>query len=483
MEDVYEMQESCVEDKTLVWVDSSRRDEGGSGSNYTVSMVEPLRNVVGIRVIEATIPATIMSIGEHNSQLCLQTVGYANDLPVSPEHVLVAFSAGADGLAWREHDTTEKRTYYDAGHDAEHHIAYRDVQVFRMSDANQLRSPTDVNFGGSVLCVVPGVVDEALGLAASYDAVALSSIVACTKLPEMEYVCTVELVAGVYRLPHGKYDSLRDFVFELAHGYSPSKVGVMLDFLTSISDKPERSFQMKIVPSRVWKSVDTGSPGYEHVYIAKPKHWCAVYAGSSSLNALGMHTNPVTLTTAGGDFMTSEPEIRYQGSLRGRTLVNLTSERYVWLRCPEVERHMCAGVGKVLQRGIGVFRLDVPGVLNQDRTEYISVIPNQFHPISKLAKLSFRFDLGSREDVPYDFREINHFMLISVSTLKPRKDSLFSTLPQILNPEYLPNALAYHMREHDRKSASKRDMRLSADEARRVIVIHNSALVSNSDNI
>jgi hypothetical protein len=449
-------------------------------------MIEPLRNVVGIRVIEATIPATVMSIGDHNSQLSVHTVAYGDDLPVGPAQILAAHSAGADGEAWRSHDSKGKRTYYDMGHDAEHHIAHRTLEIYQTTDASEISfiEATAVASGASpigVICVVPGNQTAVLGATSTYDQMARMTVVACAPSPTLQYVDSVELVAGVYRLPHGKYDSLRDLVSELGHLYSPTKLGVLLTFLTSVSDKPERTFQMQIDPSLVWSHVDTASPGYEHTYLAKPRHWCAVWAGSSCMQAMGLHTNPITLSTAGGEFIVSEAQPRYNGRLRGRTLVNLTSERYVWLRCPEVERHMCTGVGKVMQRGIGVFRLDVPGVLNQDRTEYISVIPNQFHPISKVSKLSFRFDMGSRENTPYDFREINHFMLISISTLRPDKARLYDTLPRALNPEYETNVLSYHMREHDRKSAASRSLKLTASEMRRVIEIHNSALVTNSD--
>jgi hypothetical protein len=482
MEDVHEMRASGVEDKTLVWIDSSRRDPGGTGSDYTVSMVEPLRNVVGIRVIEATIPATIMSVGDHNSKLCLQSIGFTDDLPVAPEHALVAHTAGVEGLAWRVHDSTEKKTYYDPGHDAEHHIASRNLDVYRTADPSLVRMlGLDAALDTSVLCVVPGNTTSDMGPAASYDPVALNTVVSCQYSPEMQYVCSIEMVAGVYRLPHGKYDSLRDFVSELSHRYSDTKVGIMLDFLAPITDKPERSFQMKINPSLVWTHVDTASPAFEHTYMTMPNYWCAVWSGSPSIQTLGFQLNPVELTTAAGDFMVSEPQARYKGCLRGRTMVDLTSERYVWLRCPEVERHMCSGVGKVLQRGIGVFRLDVPGILNQDRTEYISVIPTQFHPICKVSKLSFRFDMGSKENVPYDFREINHFMLLSISTLHPDKSLLYTTLPKALNPDYDPNILAYHMREYDRKTLGCRDTQLTPAEVRRVVDIHNSALVTNSD--
>lgn len=480
------MREYCIEDKTLIWVDSTQRDKGGTGSDYSVTMIEPLRNVVGIRVIEATIPATIMSIGAHNSQLSVHTVAYGDELPVGPEQILAAHTAGLDGEAWRAHDSTGKRTYYDVGQDSEHHIAHRTLDVYRTLDASDIAfiDPNTIADGANpigVLCVVPGNQTAILGSTSIYDQLARMTVVFCAPSPTLQFVTSVDIVAGVYRLPHGKYDSLRDFVSELGHLYAPSKVGVMLTFVTSVSDKPERSFQLQVDPSLVWSHVDTGSPSYEHTYLPRPRHWCAVWAGSSSIRALGFHTNPVPLTTAGGDFIVSEAQPRYNGRLLGRTLVDLTSERYVWLRCPEVERHMCTGVGKVMQRGIGVFRLDVPGVLNQDRTEYISVIPNQFHPISKVSKLSFRFDMGSRENTPYDFREINHFMLLSIATLRPDSARLYETLPRALNPEYEPNVLKFHMLEHDRRNTATRSLKLSAPEMRRVVEIHNSALITNSD--
>jgi len=475
------MREACVEDRTLIWIDSSQRDSGGSGSDYTVSMVEPLRNVVSVRVVEATIPATVMSVGDHNSTLCLHTVAHGSDLPIHPSQVLKAHTAGSGGGAWRSHDSTGKRTYWDSGHDAEHHVAHSEVKVYQASHSSQI-----IVASGSVvsevdaICVIAGNHVLELGPTSSYDELARMTVVACRPSGGLQYVCDVDVVAGVYRLPHGKYDSLRDFVNELQHMYAPDKTGIMLDFLASISDKPERTFQMQIDPALVWGHVDTANSAYDHTYLGREHHWCALWSGSSSLKTLGFQTVPAPLTTAGGTFLVSDAQPRYRGRLRGRTMVDLTSERYVWLRCPEVERHMCTGVGKVLQRGIGVFRLDVPGVLNQDRTEYISVIPNQFHPISKLSKLSFRFDMGSRENTPYDFREINHFMLISVSTLRPDSARLYSHLPRTLNPEYEPNVLMYHIQKHDRESALLRSPDLTPAEMRRVVQIHNAALASNS---
>lgn len=485
MEDVYELRGSAIEDHTLVWVDSSQRDAGGTGSDYSVNLIEPLKNVVGIRVIEATIPATIMSIDERNDSLAIHTIGYTDQLPVSPEHLLQVHTAGQMGGAWvRVGDAQDKQTFYDLGHDAEHHVAHHQMAVFSANDtASIVLASEDDDPGDIVVCVVPGNVASEFGDLASFDPIARSTVIECLISGDMEYVCTFDIIAGLYTLPHGKYDSLRDFINEVSHKYAETKTGVMLNFVAPQSDKPERSFQIHIDPSQVWTSVNTSDPGYAHTYMSMQNFWCAVWSGSRSIRTLGLHTNPVSLHTRAGSFLTSEALPRYQGRLRARTMVDLTAERYVWLRCPEVEHHMCAGVGQVLQRGIGVFRLDVPGVLNQDKTEYISVVPSQFHPIGRLAKLSFRFDRGSTGQ-PYDFKEINHFMLLSISTLRPDRAAVYKTLPKALNPDYLPNTLEHEMRDLTRKGAtSGRRSHLTKEQMMRAIALHNASLVSNSDNV
>ena len=481
MEDVFEMRQKAIEDKTLIWVDAAHRDEGCDSSNYTVSLVEPLRNVVGIRVIEATIPATMMSIDSHNCHVVIHTLGHSDELPVHPKHVLISHTAGPLGEAWRKHDATEKTLYYDPDHDSEHYSVFTTVNVYRSDDADGVS--VDISDPETaVLCVFSGDATSVLGPHASYDTTTQTTIVTCTFGANMEYVTSVDIVAGVYCLPHGKYDSLRDFVAELSHLYSETKVGVMLDFVAPMNGKPERSFRLQVDPTKIWTHVNTSSAGFEHEYMTAPRHWCALWTGSTALSALGMHTNSVGVVTAGGEFITSDPRARYENRIRADTLVNLTGERYVWLRCPEVEQHMCTGVGKVLQKGIGVFRLEVPGVLNQDRTEFISVIPNQFHPIAKVSKLSFRFDMGSRENVPYNFRSINHFMLLSVSTLRPDKAVVYDHLPRLMNPEYEPNVEQWHIQEHDRRGDSSEPDNLRPEDIRRVVSIHNSALAKNSSN-
>lgn len=482
MEDVHELMHGASEDKSLVWIDSSRRDEGGTGSSYTVTMAEPIRNVVGLRVIEAIVPATIMSVDQHNCTLSVHTVAFNAELDVEPSHVLAVHTASPRGEAWRSHGAAGKVTYYDEHHDVQHHVAHEAIKVYRARPEQEPRALSAGETDG-VVCTFEG--DVAKRFAGSvYDPVAMATVVFCAWDATMDFVTEVDVIAGVYTLPHGKYDSLRDFAAELTHQYSPLRTGVSMGFLRPISGKPERTLRMQIDPALVWTTVDTTpSAGYPHTYPSKARTWCAVWKGSSALNVVGFHSNATTLQTAGGDFATSDTHARYNGRLRGVNMVNLASERYVWLRCPELESHMCAGVGQVLQRGIGVFRLDVPGVLNQDKTDYLSVIPGRFHPIAKLSRLSFRFDRGSRENEPYDFRGIDHFMLVAVTTLRPDRAKIYKSLPCLLNPDYAPNAMMFQMAQEDARRNVDADSARGADQGaltgaqiRRVVTIHNSAL-------
>ena len=483
--------QSAVEEKTLLWVDSSNRERGGATADYTIKLTEPLHNVVGMRVIEALIPATTLSIEGHNDTMVLHTVFYDDVAPVGPKYLLQAHTVGFDGQGWRSHDRISpvKTPYFDIGQDVEHHVVARQVPMYRSKPENATDIGTVTLEGASeyVICVFEGNVVHALpeGVAdrAIYDPEDQMTVLSC-RLHEdlMDYLTTVTFVSGVYQIPNGKYDSLRDFVYETEHGYSNTKQGIKLDFIRSQTDKPERRFKLQINPKNVWVDVvyDAAGGSYTHDYIEQPNGWCAMWLGSTCLDPLGF-TGPYDqdelCTTAGGEFITSDPEPRYNGLLRAKNLVNLAADRYVWLRCAEVEQHMCAGTGQIMQRGIGVFKLDAPGVYKEAKTEFISVIPPSFHPIAKLHQLSFRFEIGAKPGQLYDFKSISHFMLVSIVSLKADKQVIYKSLPKQLNPDYEPNALMYRLKwDRANECGTSGRPALTDQEERDVIRIHNATL-------
>jgi len=491
-EDVHDMRHA-VEDKTLIWVDSANREEGGSGAEYTVKLTEPLHNVVGVRVIEALIPATSLSIDERNDLMVLHTVAYDETAPVAPERLWQAHVSGYEGEAWRTHDRTHvaRVPYFDLRQDVEHHVAHKSVSVYSADPESLTDIVTFTHDGGSeyVLCVIAGnvmpLLPESEVPRAVFDPEENVTILSCRLHEEtMTYVSMVVMLTGVYQIPHGKYDALRDFTTEVQHGYSVSKQGIKLDFIRPQTDKPERSFKLMIDPVLVWTDVSYDAAGtrYSHTYPNFPLNWCAMWLGSTCQDALGFnapHPPDRVKTCAGGSFLVSDIEPRYNGVLRGPNLVNLAAERYVWLRCGELEQHMCSGIGQVLQRGIGVFKLDAPGVYKEDKTEFISVIPSHFHPIGKLHQLSFRFEQAGTSGALYDFKNVSHFMLLSVISLKADKKALYETLPRQLNPDYEPNALMYQLK-WDKQQGSETfgigRSALSSEDEREVVRIHNSTM-------
>lgn len=129
-------------------------------------------------------------------------------------------------------------------------------------------------------------------------------------------------------------------------------------------------------------------------------------------------------------------------------MMNLATDNYVILRCPEIENHLRGSfsVNEQNDPGMGVLNIDVQGYAS-GRTEFFSVIYKEFHPIGKLDKMTFRFERKSDKQL-YDFKNVNLHFLMSIKFLRPYQKNTLNK--SILNPNYDPNYLGYfnnNMRE------------------------------------
>lgn len=468
------MHKRGVIENTLVWVDSSQKETGGRDGEYTVNLVEPLRNVVGVRVLEATIPATTLSIDDENRHLSMYSIAHPAKFTTSTGIDVSPSPAKLLGVLIRR-GFGEAVVTYDEDHDAQHETNVEDVAVF-WSDTVDSIVPLYPSCT-PVICVVPGRMADDFDGIVEFDTDSNNSVVLCSFEDGMEAGYEATVIRATYSLPRGRYDGLKDFLRELTHAYSAdsttSSTMTHIDCIKPLTSKPERSMRIKIDPTGVWYKNEQGGISYP----TQERSWCAVdMSRTTAKSVLGIHSNKTT-DVGGLQCVVSSDDPRESPYVVAASIVNLSAERYVWLRCPELERHMCTGVGKVLQRGIGVFRLDLPGVFKEESTEYISMVPAQFHPISRVAKLTFRFDTGSRQDQLYDFRGIDHFMLLSISVLRRDGKVVYKHLPNVLNPDYDPTE----------SLADKASVRLqggsvcmSEEQQREVIRIHNNILRSRS---
>lgn len=122
-------------------------------------------------------------------------------------------------------------------------------------------------------------------------------------------------------------------------------------------------------------------------------------------------------------------------------IVNLLGERFVILRCKEIEDHLLGSFAYMsFTPGVGMFKLAASyNDITNLRFDFVNLIRKPFHPIGKLHKLSFRFETSAGE--LYDFKGVNIQMLFMVKFLVPTQKFKFQK--SILNPNYDPNFLKY----------------------------------------
>jgi hypothetical protein len=83
---------------------------------------------------------------------------------------------------------------------------------------------------------------------------------------------------------------------------------------------------------------------------------------------------------------------------------NLIGERYIILRCPEIEENSFRSLAYSNHfLGLAMFRLGVNG-LSDNPVSHIKVPTREFHPIGKLSRLSFRFETINGNI--YDFKVV-----------------------------------------------------------------------------
>lgn len=134
---------------------------------------------------------------------------------------------------------------------------------------------------------------------------------------------------------------------------------------------------------------------------------------------------------------------------------NLIGDRYVILRCPEIENHILSSIKsyntfnaitntteeKQYESGIAKFKMGVVGY-REERFDFNLLPPYEFHPIGKLTALTFAFE--NQDGIPYNFRGVNHTVTIVINYYKPTisYDTRIQ-VPSKLYPPYNPNQLVY----------------------------------------
>jgi hypothetical protein len=135
-------------------------------------------------------------------------------------------------------------------------------------------------------------------------------------------------------------------------------------------------------------------------------------------------------------------------------IIDLFGERYIQLRCPEIEEHLHRN--RAYERynvGLAI----IPTSLEyRNLSEKFVMLPSRtFHPIGRLKRMTFRFETASGD--LYNFNGIDHTITMVIRYYKVSEPAPMDAFLQ--NPRYRPNYLDY-LHEH-----SMRDRSDSEDES------------------
>lgn len=140
--------------------------------------------------------------------------------------------------------------------------------------------------------------------------------------------------------------------------------------------------------------------------------------------------------------------VRYTGyRVTAPGVVDLTGDRFLLVRCPEVESYMYGGDRRAsasTHPGIGMLTLGTYGYA-ETRLDFFTSQPRTLKvPIARLSKMTIQ--LQSQNGNAYPTRGCDHTLLVNVRFLVPKPAPALAAPASILAPGYSPDAWEYARR-------------------------------------
>lgn len=439
IEDIDFLDDHSEVDSTLFFLDSSARDRTifPTPAEYVVQFSEPVKLVIGLDILDATIPATMYVVDAYSDSLTATTLDAPSDAGggVQSQALLSALLTSCAPLMLAMSTPLVKTLYCRV-----------------VDTARAIVHPPPFCAGGSAQFLI--VVRKTGDVLAFPTAVALDAAAAS---PSISSVLTLR--KAVVQLQHGNYDistlmthvatSLRaisqaaltpmDITFQDFALLSSSSGSVLLQgryvFVNSttpfVLDMSTNSSSVEAIMGFDMLPDPAGGVGYASV---------SVPAGVSFFGSVPTACVPATILS--NPFITSSSSAHV---IVAPGIANLLGVRYITLRCPEIEQHLYSGMTYGSHStGLGVFKLPAGNEISNLRFDFVSLVRKPFHPIGRLSRLTLRFEIS--DGVLYDFKGINTQILIAVKFLAPgkRRNPLVRS---ILNPDYDADFLRYTLRQ------------------------------------
>lgn len=427
MDDVNYLRKHAEEESFLFVVDSSRRDTAvyDQPHEYEVAFHAPFRNVVGLDLIDATVPRTEHLVEQGENQLVYTYDGAVYTATVTPGdyNLLQLVEALSAALAPR-------------------------LTVRPLTTPAELSNKVEFLGDAPFTLHASSSLGKALGLG----------------VRDLSVVESTAGAKGTQTVLQGPLPAAEVVTLQLNQATGQQFVAPARGTLTTLNVyvRSTAPVQLRATVVRAagnenvaWGEASTGGADFEQLTIPLQdsqtllagqayKVFVAVQSTPGSVDVFC--SGPALLTPStewapGMDTLCLDLQMQADAYVaRPSGVVDLTGEAYVLVRCPEIEQQLYRDRAfESVHAGLGLVKLANYGFREQ-RYDFVSFPPRRLPtPIGKLSKLTIRLEKG--DGTLYDTKGVNHHLVLVVRYLELAKgpDPTRSTL----NPGYLPNPLHY----------------------------------------
>jgi hypothetical protein len=431
MDDIDYLKANALKRQMVLHIDSIRRDRSlyPNNNNYVIRFATPVKNVFAVEVLQASIPRTHYTIEDHNNAFVFvyeaEAEAYDIRIPVGDYNIVQfveTINTLLDGKIVFEYlsDPPTLLKKFLIRSKVPFSINLQDSTVKELIGIDNAKPPTldagdDRRYYKTYDVVNSRVLNPSTVTVnvQSKDIILYQTFVPTTNTG---YVDEVEIpILNRGDAFHMKISVLSHSLDTLGEGVVSVDTGsdaVMISFFTQDKEillEPDETYFVKM---NVFDTIFEGSIidydyySNDNTYDGGDRPPLYTHINNGTSFAIPSNTPSIYL-----HYRLSVKQKQYAIVPTG--IYNFTGDRYITLRCKEVDKQVVSiqPLNKQYESGLAQFRL---GLVGYEHVDYgFTKLPIiEFHPIGKLDALTMRFERA--DGTLYDFKGVNHNMTLKV---------------------------------------------------------------------
>jgi hypothetical protein len=457
IEDIDYLIQNSDKNSLTVFVDSRKRDYAAypTPASYVVNFDEPIKNIYGLEILDASLPVTEYTIDVHNNTLAFSIIFNTIGTTLTDftehfnllQHCIYFNSLFLESASTNIFIVGNSTNYNNIVSQYSFNGNTSNMIILVLTFALQPNSAND----SVIIDNIKYFVDRPIP---PYDSIYIDKVnhqvvtftsTYCTDIDALTLANTLTgnplydfFICNIYsEVAIGNYNSntLRDYLnaHPINNVYCSPYLqnGIVVSWLDDVNPGSQSLTQMYTFSTNTdYAIVFDGQKGSLSGALGFSQSASDVL--SSSYHILSHYSN--------NQLFMSRLNSSMHHVLTSPGLVNLENVRYIILRCPEIESHLLGSYSTCkYSPGIGLFKMTDTNSVSNLRFDFLNIVRTPFHPIGKLSRLTLRFE--NSDAVLYNFKSVDHVLLLSIKYYSPKSKPM--STKSTLNKNYNPNVLEY----------------------------------------